>query len=563
MSDEELRSLIDELRSQPSETEWLEFKHNNANPQEVGEYISALSNSAKLHNQPQGYILWGIENSTHAVLGTTFTSGTAKGQGNEPLEAWLLRHLEPAIDFRISTVDYEPGKPVVVFEIDPAHSNAVAFRGKAYIRVGEVRKTLESVPAKKARLELMLRSSDWSAEICSDASLDDIDQRALAMAKEQYRQKHPRLADEMQAWDDITFLNKAKLAIDGKLTRSAIILLGKDESSHYLSSADVRVTWILKGVDNTDEDYEHFGPPLILNVDGVYQKIRNLKVRALPDGTLFPKEINQYDGWVIREALHNAIAHQDYTLRARINLIEKPDELILTNAGSFLPGSIDEVIKPDSAPSVYRNRFLANAMVNLNMIDTIGSGIRRMFARQKERFFPMPSFDLTTEGMVCVSISGRILDENYTRLLMRNTDLPLESVILLDRVQKKLPIPNGDAKRLRKDKLVEGRYPNVFVSAQVASATGKKANYIRQRGFDDQYYIDMVLKYLKQYGQASRRDIDDLLIDKLPDVLTEGQKARKINGLLSDKMAKKKGLIRNIGSKRFSKWVLTEACPGS
>ena len=113
-----------------------------------------------------------------------------------------------------------------------------------------------------------------------------------------------------------------------------------------------------------------------------------LTYRYMRNETLFPTEITQYEPWVIREALHNAIAHQDYTQGGRVNVIEDAESLLFTNLGEFLPGSVEEVILRDAPPERYRNQFLATAMANLNMIDIIGSGIKRMFSLQQQRSFP-------------------------------------------------------------------------------------------------------------------------------------------------------------------------------
>ncbi len=214
------------------------------------------------------------------------------------------------------------------------------------------------------------------------------------------------------------------------------MLLGLPESSSLLSPAVARISWLLKNERNEDQDYEHFEPPFLLNVDKVLARIRNLTVRELPSGTLFPMEMSQYDPWVIREALHNCIAHQDYGLCGRIQVVETPQRLILTNVGGFLPGRVETVIEQDAPLEIYRNRFLAEAMVNLNMIDTQGGGIKRMFQAQRRRFFPMPDYDLSQSERVLLIIQGRILDERYTRLLMSRTDLDLSTIMLLDRVQK-------------------------------------------------------------------------------------------------------------------------------
>lgn len=555
MNDPELTSLLRELISLPNETEWVEFKSNYGKPQEIGEYLSALSNSACLHNKEKGYLVFGIENETHKVVGTRFKPAQKK-IGNEELENWLAIQLEPRIDFVIYEFQHN-GRQIVLVEIDATANIPVKFKGTAYIRVGSYKKKLMDHTEKERKIWQKRDQSDWSAQICEDAAIDDLDKKAVLKAREQYKQKYPKLADEVDEWDDLRFLNKARVTRQGKITRTAIILLGKDESEHFLSPSVARITWLLKDEQNLDKDYAHFGPPFFSNVEKLFSKVRNLNYRYLPDNQLFPIELTQYEPWVIREALHNCIAHQDYTLRGRITVVEKPDELILTNLGSFIPGDINTVISLDAPPEFYRNPFLASAMVNLNMIDTIGSGIKRMFQMQRKRNFPLPDYDLTNPARVVVRIQGKVLDENYTRLLIEHTDLDLVTVILLDKVQKRGNISKDEHKFLKSKKLVEGRYPNLFVSSKIASVTDEKSKYIKYRGLDEAHYQELVVSFIKQYGQASRKDIDNLLMDKLPDVLSDKQKFNKINRLLSSTMAKKLKLIKNIGSRRSSVWVLT------
>jgi ATP-dependent DNA helicase RecG len=557
MTEQELRGLLDELRSLPHETEWVEFKCNNRNPQEIGEYLSALSNAAKLHYRQYAYLVFGLENETHKVVGTRFKPRQAK-KGNEPLEAWLAKLLDPRIDFRIHEFQYKEEIAVVIFEIDAARSKPVKFSGTEYIRVGESKKKLADFSEKERRLWQNISGYDWSEQICKKATVNDLVPEAIEQARKQYIEKNPRLASEVGLWDDITFLNKVKLTINGKITRSALLLLGKDESVYHLSPYVAKISWILRDGENLEIDYAHFTPPFILNINALFKKIRNITIRHLPDGTLFPLEISQYDPWIIREALHNAIAHQDYELRGKINLVEKPDELVFSNDGSFIPGSVEEVIKTDAPPSFYRNPCLANAMVELNMIDTIGSGIKRMFLKQRQRFFPLPDFDLTRKDKVIVKIQGKILDKNYTQLLISKTDLDLSTVMLLDKVQKKMPVRLEETALLRRDGLIEGKRPNIYISSYIASITGQKATYIKQRGLDDGHYVELVTQYLKKYGSADRKELDDLLMSKLPEILTDEQKLNKINMLLSRKMRHDMGLIKNVGSARAPKWVLVK-----
>ena len=221
--------------------------------------------------------------------------------------------------------------------------------------------------------------------------------------------------------------------------------------------------------------------------------------------------------------------------------------------------SIETVIRQDAPQAIYRNPFLADAMVELNLIDTQGGGIKRMFETQRRRSFPLPDYDLDEPGSVAVSITGRILDERYTRLLMERTDLDLLHVMLLDRVQKKLRIARDDHRRLKAAGLVEGRYPNVIVSGALAKATGEAGRHIRERGLDKQYYLDMILALVREHGPIGRKDVDDLLVPKLPDRLSDQQKQRKVHNLLQE--LRRAGTITNRGTRAASKWVSVElAC---
>jgi ATP-dependent DNA helicase RecG len=443
-----------------------------------------------------------------------------------------------------------PKGRVVFFEVGPAWDRPVRFYGTAFIRVGTSKTELHKHPEKERAI--WSRRTDWSGQVCEGATLADLDPSALEKAREQFRIKHPKQAGEVADWDDATFLNKAKFTVRGAVTNAALLLLGRPESATLLSPAVARISWILKDAQNRELDYEHFGPPFLLQVDRVLGRIRNLNVRALPSGTLFPQEITQYDPWVIREALHNAIAHQDYGLRGRVNVVETPSSILITNVGSFLPGDVDKVIRQDAPLEIYRNPFLAEAMVNLNMIDTQGGGIKRMFEKQRQRFFPMPDYNLSESDRVQVTIPGNILDEQYTRLLMERADLDLWQVILLDRVQKRLSITHEAHRVLKSAGLVEGRYPNLLIAASVAKLTGQKARHIRERGFNKQYYLDAIEALIREHQPIPRAEIDRLLLDKLPEILNDKQKKAKIHNLMAELVRKRK--IENRGSRGHPAW---------
>ncbi len=234
----------------------------------------------------------------------------------------------------------------------------------------------------------------------------------IAKARELYTNAHKDKADEIASWDDTTFLNKAKITIRGKITNTAIVLLGKEESEHLITPAVAKIKWILRGQDNIERDYMIASCPFILAVDRIYDKIRNLKYRYInPElKTLFPEEIDTYEPYVIREALNNAIAHQDYTLGGQINVVEYDDKLVFSNKGSFIPGNIERVLVSDAPEERYRNQFLVTAMVGLKMVDTIGSGIRKMYNYQRQRLFPLLDCNLAN-NRVEVTITGKILGQ--------------------------------------------------------------------------------------------------------------------------------------------------------
>ena len=242
-----------------------------------------------------------------------------------------------------------------------------------------------------------------------------------------------------------------------------------------------------------------------------------------------------------------------YVIEFKVNEFE--DELTLTNPGSFIPGSIEPILNPGYTSPFYRNQLLAEAMVMFKMIDTETTGIRRVFHIQREKFFPLPDYDITSKDRVEVSIYGKEINEKFTYLLHDNEDLNLMTVYLLDQVQKGKPISKEAVAHLRKHKLVEGRVNNLYLAAPLAKTAEDRAQYIKNKAFDNQYYQDMIVNYLREFEKANKAAIRDLLIDKLPDTLSSSQKERKVLTLLT--ALKRNGVITtDSDNKRISHWVL-------
>jgi ATP-dependent DNA helicase RecG len=551
MNNEELIILVDELRALARETEWVEFKKGTATTNDkLGQYFSGLSNSACVKNMPFGYLIFGIDDSTHEVIGTQFNFKTTKA-GNEELELWIRRLLNPSVRFEHFICQYNSTLRLEVFRIPATKGVPVNFMNTPKIRIGTSLTDLKDYPD-LARL-IYNSEIDWSAQIIENASISDLDSQAIVQAKEKFKEKNAakQWFSEIDNWDDITFLDKAKITVNGKITNAAIILLGKTESAHYISPSVAQITWKL---DTDEQAYQHFEIPLFSAINDVWKQIRKLQYKFFPDNILLSVEVNKYDSIVILEALNNCIAHQDYSRHSRILLTEKTHQLIFENEGGFIEGSPDDYTQGSKVPKKYRNRWLADAMVNLNMIDTMGYGIKRMYEGQRKRFFPLPDYSKSTPNKVILEIYGHSIDENYSKLLIeKKDDLSLTEVVLLDKIQKGQTITDDGAKQLKKKHLIEGRKGHYFISSEIAAITNQKASYTRNKGLDKQFYKDYIVQHIQNHGSATREEINQLLLDKLPPFLTDKQRDNKIHNILGELSG---SVIVNIGSKTDSKWVI-------
>jgi len=550
MSTSELHSILQFLICE-WENEVVEFKNVSSSypTSDIGKYFSALSNEANLRSRDRAWLVFGIDNDTRQAAGSDYRPDHDQLHG---LKHQIAQDSEPSITFREIHVLHHDGQRVVMFEIPPAPLGIpVAWKGHYYARAGESLTALgldklDAIRAQSSR-------TDWTAKIVPNARLNDLDPEAVAYARAAFAKKYAnRFTDgEVAGWSDTTFLDRAKLTIDGRITRAALLLLGRTESTHFLTPHPAQLTWKLEGAEHA---YEHFATPFLLNTGALYRKIRNIQMRILPEDQMIHVEVAKYDLKILLEALHNCIAHQDYTQNARVLVTEHIDRLIFENSGGFFDGLPQDYISGSKTPTRYRNPFLTQAMVELNMIDTMGYGIRDMYAGQAKRYFPLPDYDLSDSGVVRLTIYGKVVDPAYSRMLIQKTDLPLSDILALDRVQKHLTVDELTTRRLRKAGILEGRKPNLHITASIAAITGGKAQYIRTRKQDDDFYVKLVIDYIREFKSATRGEIDTLLMGKLSDALQKPQKLNKIRNLLTRMRAK--AIISNQGSRNKPEWVL-------
>ena len=527
--------------------EWKEFKNlkNSFCGDEKDDVISYVSAIA---NMEGGHLVIGVQDKTLEIVGTdTYNYDRQKA---------ILRLTERCANLSTEGLDIDEfvtddtNRKVWVIYI-PKHlpKRPVFAHNKAWQRIED--SLVEMTAERMATIldEPIFSETDWSAQIVSDATIEDLDEVAIAKARKMFKKVHSRIPEaEVNAWNVETFLSKCGIVKNGGITRAAIILLGKYESAFKLRPAVAQVTWTRRDKNQDVIDYEHFTVPFILTVDEILSKIENLTMREMPGGTLFPDTMKHYDDYTIREALHNCIAHQDYTMQQRINFVENPTYLYYSNAGNFIPGTLENALANEEPQAYFRNECLCRAMVDFNMIDTVSRGIKKMFNEQWRRHFPMPDYEIDAKNRkVSVCIYGNEINEKYTNLLKTNDSLTLWDCISLDAIQKGRTIHEDVAQDLLNRGLIDGEAPNYTISLGVAKTTRQLQGYTKQKGLDKDKIKQMILQYLKNAGSdgAKRDSIYEYVKDVMPQVKTREQQLRilgdMLNALSADNLITPKG----------------------
>lgn len=537
------------------EDEVTEFKRagSDFDTDKLGRYFSALANEANLRDTEDAWFVLGVDNKTRKVVGTNYREDAERLQS---IKQQVAQGAAPSISFiAVYELDHPDGR-VILFRIPPApRAIPISWKGHYYARAGESLTSLSL--AKLDELRAQQSGRDWTGLPAIDATgkyeatINDLDEEAVATARRGFIAKHSNSVDaeEVASWTPMELLRHAHLlTTDGKISRAALILLGKPATAiSFFPGSTMQITWYLKG---EEEAYEHFSLPFITATTKTYERIRNVQIRLLPADSLIAHEIPKYDRRVLLEAIHNCIAHQDYARLSRITVTEHIDKVTFDSAGEFFEGTPEDFALGRAPARRYRNPTLVRGMVNFNMIDQMGFGIRRMYRTQAKRYMPLPDYE-AKDGGVVLTMYGAVVDEAYSEALMANQSLNAEDVLALDRVQKGLFIDGEITKRLRRRGLVEGKRPKLRVAPAVAAATGREADYVKAF-VDEEHFSALVLKLVEQFSPVDRAKVREALWDRLPSELTDEQKSNKIANTLS-RLGKKSYIIK-CGSNRNTLW---------
>ena len=548
MTEKELQTyLLKRFPKEDAGCDWKEMtnlKNSFANDphKDVISYLSGIS------NMEGGHLIIGVKDRTLDIIGTDLSKFNFDSTSVIYKMIEMCPNLPSEGLFVDEFITSDTNKTVWVVNI-PKHlpRRPVFAHKKKWQRIGD---SLVELTAERENVILNeeIVHYDWSADIIEEADYSDLDEEALQKALDGYCERYPKRAEEARNWSIGTFLDKAKVTKNGKITRTALLLLGKEESAHYLNHP-AEMVWKLQ--TGQERAAQIFYPPFLLSAVKLREEIRNYQIKIFPSNALLPTPVPKYDQRSLLEALHNCIMHQDYTRNERIVVTEMADSVKFQNAGTFYEGQYSDYIEGKKTPTKYRNEFLKTAMLNLNMVDSQGFGIHDMFEHQRNRYLPMPDYDRSTNEHVVLIMPGQVINMEYSTALMENTNLDLTTVFLLDRVQRNKPINKEARTKLRELNLIEGRHPHIIISRKIAQLTNMEAEYTDLKGFDDNYYKDLILKSISDHEKLRRNIIDKLLSDKLPKTLNNSQKKNHIDYLL--KSLRKAGKI-HVGPNKF--WEL-------
>lgn len=389
----DLTGLLHELRGLPKETEWAEFKHNNADPDEIGEYISALANSAALHGKVHAYVVWGVDDATHDVIGTTFRASVCK-IGNEELENWLLRLLQPRAHFRFREFQVD-GKAVCLLEVQRAVHSPVQFKGTEYVRIGSYKKKLKDYPERERELWRVFDVTPFEQQVAAD-NLSAGDVLQLLDYPSYFKLLDAPLPESHEAilacLADDHMVARAAGARWSVLNLGAVLFAGDLSRFDHLGRKALRVVeYDGDGRVRTKREYQgHMG--YAAGFEGAIAFLKGMLPANEVIGDALRRSVPMYPEPAIRELIANVVIHQDFTLTGTGPMVEVFDARIeITNPGVPL---VDTMRFLDTPPQS-RNEALASFLRRAGICEERGSGIDKVVFQTELYQLPAPLFEVT------------------------------------------------------------------------------------------------------------------------------------------------------------------------
>lgn len=395
MNTEQLIELLNNLVKQPKESEWVEFKLNFHSEAEIGERISALANGAAIHNQDYGYLVFGVEDKTQIIKGTSFRPKQHK-KGNEELENWLAQRLNPRIDFRIYEFDFDENRHIAVFVVPSAHNKPVDFLHKSYIRVGSITRKLAEFPEKERKI-WRKSGKPYELDIAKD-NLSTADVIRLLSTETYFDlMKLPYPSNQNGVIEKFIDDNLVVKSRGYGITNLGAILFAKNLAEfESVQRKSVRVI-VYKGKNKVETVREQIGAKgYALGFTGLVEWINSQLPANEEIGKALRTESRMYPEIAVRELVANALIHQDLSVKGFPMIEIFSDRIEISNPGNPL-------ITPDRFIDSYisRNEKLADLMRRMGFCEEKGSGLDKVIFYNE--LFQLPPISVIT-------------DENRTRV---------------------------------------------------------------------------------------------------------------------------------------------------
>ena len=414
MTDEQLSRLLNDLRKLTDEPEWAEFKVSVDDPEMIGKRMSGLANSAALSGRTSGYMVWGLHDETHAVVGTTFHPQRKKGKGGEALVNWLTRLLTPQVPFQFHTWAHD-GHAMVLLDVGAATHQPVSFEGVEYIRIDSHTKPLKAHPAKESALWDVFRKSPFERGIAK-ADLDAAEVYSLIEAGAYFDPlKLPAPTTQASGLEQLVE-DKVVMSRPGgrwDITNMGAVLFAKDLGKFdRISRKAIRVVKYV-GKGKTDTEREWRDPPSHRGyAAGAYEAaisfINSQSLHKEPIGPAFREEVRMYPEVAIRELVANALVHQDFTVTGTGPVVAMfADRIEITNPGESLVDTKRFINNPPKS----RNEALAALMRRMKICEEEGTGIDKVIRAVEQAQLPPPDFDATTGFTKAILFARRKLSE--------------------------------------------------------------------------------------------------------------------------------------------------------